>query len=199
MKVCSKCKNLKSKGDFYRDLSKKDGLEGRCKQCAILKASKYNKIHKDEHREIQKRFRESNREKVNLDVKKYATSHRKIIGERRTNREKIDISFKLANCLRSRLTHAIVSGQKAGSAVRDLGCSIEELKKYLESKFQPGMTWDNYSHKGWHIDHIEPLCSFDLTNREQLLKACHYSNLTPLWAKDNHYKIKEDLKKSRNL
>ena len=62
---------------------------------------------------------------------------------------------------------------------------MEELKIYLESKFLPGMTWDNWSKDGWHIDHVVPLASFDLTNKEQFDKACHYTNLQPLWAKDN--------------
>jgi len=47
------------------------------------------------------------------------------------------------------------------------------------------MTWDNWTLDGWHIDHIKPLASFDLTDRKQLLEACHYTNLQPLWAKDN--------------
>jgi hypothetical protein len=81
------------------------------------------------------------------------------------------------------LTHAVRNNQKAGSAVKDLGCSVDELKLYLSSKFADHMSWDNYGE--WHIDHIVPLSSFDLTNREELLKACHYTNLQPLWAKDN--------------
>ena len=66
-----------------------------------------------------------------------------------------------------------------------MGCTISELKSYLESKFQPEMTWDNWALDGWHIDHIKPLVSFDLTDRNQLLESCHYTNLQPLWATDN--------------
>ncbi|MEM4726181.1 MAG: hypothetical protein QXG63_04505 [Nitrososphaerales archaeon] len=56
---------------------------------------------------------------------------------------------------------------------------------YLESKFLPGMTWDNHGRNGWHIDHVRPLSSFDLTDPEQLKQACHYTNLCPMWANDN--------------
>lgn len=68
-----------------------------------------------------------------------------------------------------------------------LSCSdrISIILSMLESKFQPDMNWDNWASDGWHIDHIKPLASFDLTDREQLLIACHYTNLQPLWAKDN--------------
>ena len=95
---------------------------------------------------------------------------------------------KLRCNLRARLYIAINGNYKAGSAVRDLGCSIDELKLYLENKFRPDMTWNNWAHDGWHIDHIKPLASFDLTNRDQFLEACHYTNLQPLWAEENFSK-----------
>jgi hypothetical protein len=96
-----------------------------------------------------------------------------------------DINHRLADNLRSRLRKAIKNNQKTGSAVKNLGCSIKRLKEYLENKFTEGMTWDNYGLKGWHIDHVKPLSSFDLTKAEELKKAVHYTNLQPLWAKDN--------------
>ncbi len=101
------------------------------------------------------------------------------------SKKSITLKDKLKHNLRNRLCVAIKKGYKSGSAVKDLGCSIEELKKHLESKFQPGMTWDNWSRVGWHIDHIKPLASFNLSNPEEFKKACHYTNLQPLWAKDN--------------
>ena len=99
-------------------------------------------------------------------------------------RQKTDINFRLACNLRKRMS-AIIKGQKKGSAVKDLGCSIEQFRIHIESLFQPGMNWDNYGLHGWHLDHKYPLSKFELTNREQFLKACHYTNLQPLWAIDN--------------
>ncbi len=96
-----------------------------------------------------------------------------------------NIHAKLAYVLRRRLKQAIRGNFKSGSAVTDLGCSIAEFKLYIEAKFQPGMTWENRSFSGWHLDHVRPLASFDLTDRSQFLEACHYTNLQPLWASEN--------------
>jgi hypothetical protein len=77
---------------------------------------------------------------------------------------------------------------RAGSAVKDLGCTYEELRAHLEDQFEPGMAWENYGRKGWHIDHVVPLAWFDLTIRDQFLSAVHYTNLQPKWARDNESK-----------
>lgn len=118
-----------------------------------------------------------------------------------SNRMKTNVQYRLACSLRSRLRKALQRNTKVGSPVRDLGCTIPELKFYLEGQFQDGMTWENHSLKGWHIDHKIPLAFFDLTNREQFLKACHYTNLQPLWAKENltkSSKVPEDNQMSNN-
>ena len=67
-----------------------------------------------------------------------------------------------------------------------IGCTGRELVMHLESQFLPGMSWDNRNE--WHIDHIIPLSSFNLLDSIQFSKASHYTNLRPLWAKDNKYK-----------
>jgi len=63
------------------------------------------------------------------------------------------------------------------------GCSVEYLKQHLESQFTEGMSWDNYGK--FHIDHILPCASFDLSKPSEQKKCFHYTNLQPLWAADN--------------
>ena len=99
------------------------------------------------------------------------------------NRYNKDIEYKLRRLLRGRLYSAIQKNVKTGSSIKDLGCSIKELRGHLESQFTEDMTWSN--HGKWHIDHIKPLSSFDLSNRRELHKGCNYKNLQPLWAEDN--------------
>lgn len=98
-------------------------------------------------------------------------------------KRRTDINYRLADILRSRLNGAIRGNFKSGSAVSDLGCSIDYLKKYLESQFKDRMSWENQG--DWHIDHQIPLSIVDLQDRESFLQVTHYTNLQPLWAIDN--------------
>lgn len=101
------------------------------------------------------------------------------------------MQFKLTRILRRRLWKAFKNNHKSDSAIRDLGCSINKLKQHLEAKFKPGMTGSNYSK--WYIDNIIPLSNFNLTNKQNCQKACHYTNLQPLWAKENIIKSNDIL------
>ena len=132
-----------------------------------------------------KRYRDKNKEKIKKYQQNNKQKLRNYMKEYRKEKYDKDIQFRISTILRSRLGKAIKDEFKIGSAIKDLGCSITELKSYLESKFLTGMTWDNYGLDGWHIDHIKPLSAFNLSDRKQILEACHYTNLQPLWAKDN--------------
>lgn len=109
-------------------------------------------------------------------------------GKRFKVRRKTDPAFAMLERLRCRLYLALKwsGAKKAGKTVTMLGCTIPELRKYLQRQFQPGMSWENYG--DWHIDHIRPCCSFDLLDPKQQRACFHFSNLQPLWAKDNFKK-----------
>ena len=72
---------------------------------------------------------------------------------------------------------------KTNKTFNIVGCSPELLKEHLEKQFTESMSWDNHGKFGWHIDHIIPLSS--AKNEEEIYKLCHYTNLQPLWWKEN--------------
>jgi hypothetical protein len=149
----------------------------------------WRETNKDKRKVYEKTYRDLNKDKIKVVKRSYRKLNRDKINKIKRNYRKhklnTDIQYKLSELLRGRLRNALKGICSSGSAVEYLGCTIPELKSYLESKFLPDMTWNNWSFYGWHIDHIKPLASFDLTVKEQLLEACHYTNLQPLWAKDN--------------
>jgi hypothetical protein len=91
----------------------------------------------------------------------------------------------------SRIKTALKNNSKSLHTMELIGCSIKELKEHLEKQFKPGMTWNNHGLYCWHIDHIIPCCNFDLTKIEEQKKCFHYTNLQPLWAKENLTKNKK--------
>jgi hypothetical protein len=93
--------------------------------------------------------------------------------------------YILATTLRKRLLKVLGRKSNRKSSLEFLGCSVEKLREHLQGKFKEGMTWSNHGNGGWHIDHIYPLSKVDLTDKEQLKKAFHYSNLQPLWWREN--------------
>lgn len=65
-----------------------------------------------------------------------------------------------------------------------IGCTVELLRVWLEAKWKPGMTWGNYGER-WHVDHIVPVAEFDLRKETHQRQCFHYSNLQPLWKREN--------------
>lgn len=151
----------------------------------------YYQSHREQRLEYARLWRDRNREKIRQDNARYykerRTQHQSSQLKYQARRRKTDPSFRIACNLRSRIGSFLKykGHQKDSSVTRSLGCSKEELKEHLESRFSDGMSWENYGRTGWHIDHIIPLCELDLTKTDELAKACHYTNLQPLWAVDN--------------
>jgi len=118
------------------------------------------------------------------EYKKYMDRHTIWCRNRRHN----NIGYRVMDNLRSRLNSALKRRNlvKLETTIKLVGCPMPELIKYLENKFKPGMSWKN--RKTWHIDHIIPCISFDLSKLEQQKKCFHYTNLQPLWPTENYRK-----------
>jgi hypothetical protein len=128
--------------------------------------------------------REKNREKKRAQDRDYRRRNAKKCNQYFSDRHRTDPSYRLICNLRTRLNRSIAGNYSTGSAVRDLGCTIEELWVYLESKFQPGMTRENLG-VAWELDHIYPLSKANLQDKAEFLAANNWRNLQPLTPADN--------------
>jgi|SRR5665213_476931 len=201
-KVCNKCTTAKDRADFYPLRAGSNLVRSTCRACVNKVNLEWRKSNRDLHNRLSREWNAShpeqrraynaawakaNPDKMRAKKKRYLASHESEWDRRKST----DVQYKLRTNLRNRLHQAVVNGSRAGSAVSDLGCSVPELKAHLESQFYPHpitgevMTWDNWSPKGWHIDHKKPLKLFDLADREQVLEACNFKNLQPMWAFQN--------------
>jgi hypothetical protein len=181
MKKCAKCGIEKNEEEFYKHKSHKDGLFSICKSCQ----KEYYKNNHEKAKEYQKEYYKNNSEKHKETTKQWRKNNKNKIQAYNTEKYHSDPQFNIALRLRSRLGIALRAqgANKAGRTEELVGLPFEELKKYIESLFIDGMTWEN--RKLWHIDHIKPVSSFDLTNPEEQKKCFHYTNLQPLWAEEN--------------
>lgn len=227
MKTCTRCNVTKTLDKFHKQKCGFHGRTSMCKKCKSKYRKEYRKNNKNVLLEKESEYRKNNKKRVSESNANYYKKHRnKILKQcaqyyvehkeckkkylkqyRLNNKErkrdahqmrlKTDINYRLSCNLRSRLGNIVKQKIKAGSSIDDLGCSIKEFKLYIEQKFYAHMSWDNYG-KTWQLDHILPLLKFDLSIREQFLKACHYKNIQPLLNADHYIKTAHDIRNSQH-
>lgn len=205
-KICSVCKIEQDINSFHRNKNSLDGYKSKCKECRKQESKerylnnieyfeKYKKDNREKILENNKRWKKNNPEYRKEYYKK--NYEKEINYSRIKNKEKKeyfknyikkkyneDLVFSLKVKLNGRLHKVLKRNnfEKKYKFCEILGCSLEEFKLYFESKFTDGMSWDLMG-KEIHIDHIIP-CASDKTE-EEMIKLFHYTNLQPLWAKDN--------------
>ena len=143
----------------------------------------YVKNNKDKKKKWDKKYRDNNKEKISLQRKIYRQKNKQILANYVKSRYQKESNFKLKMVLRHRIYMALKGKVKSKTTKDLLGCTIEELWIHLKKSFKPGMTKENYGK--WHVDHIRPCSSFDLTKPEEQAKCFHYTNLQTLWAHEN--------------
>jgi hypothetical protein len=175
------------------DLSKTGRTKfGDCPQCKNDRQQRRRRLHPEIERGYNKKalkrkmkWEKDNWKKHMESVRRWRASsptYRKY--QRAYNRSPVG---RIAASLRARLRDAMrrANTKQADYTISLLGYSARQLKAHLERLFLPGMSWKNYGFKGWHIDHIKPICTFDLATEEGQRAAFHYTNCQPLWARDN--------------
>lgn len=167
----------------------------------LLMAKEYYVNNKEKVQEYKKNYRLDNQEVLKEKDKNYYNDNKDIISKKqrvyKKNRLKNDSQYKLRENISTLIRNSFLysNHKKSSKTVIILGCSFEEFKLHLESKFEPWMTWDNYGkfnsskQYGWDIDHIIPLSS--AKSEEELVELNHYSNLQPLCSYVNRV-IKRD-------
>ena len=148
-----------------------------------------NNIDIDKSKKQKKEYYQNNKEKIKLKTKLSLNI-----------RLSSDPLFRLNHYLRNAIRYSLKKSgfKKLSKTELILGCSFEEFNKYIESKFEPWMTWDNYGNpkdgvlglnKTWDIDHVIPTSSGK--TEKELLSLNHYTNLQPLCSYNNRF-IKRD-------
>ena len=185
MKFCKGCNQSKALTEFHKRPSTPCGLRSRCKVCCNAAAKKWQQNNREKERARLKKYRENNREKVNASNRKNnkRPEYKKRRNARRRKRYRTDPLYRIKKILRVRLRYALKGKVKSAKTIKLLGCSYSHAKDHLEKQFLPGMTWEN--HGTWHVDHMMPCASFDLTDPEQQRQCFHYTNLQPLWGPEN--------------
>ena len=163
------------------NLTEKQKESKKAQQKEARERRKLNPNYKEKRRTEQRKYKKTTKYKIRAPI--WSKNGLKKKEEWHKNKLKIDPTYRIITNIRSRLNKIIKSKDRKQRS-RDLfGADLEVVRDHLESKFMEGMSWDNYGE--WHIDHIIPISTFDFSVESEIIRACHYTNLQPLWAKDN--------------
>lgn len=192
-KYCKECKRevdaLYYQKNREKVLSRNKSYRIKNRKKVLQKMREYNVKNKENKKITDRKYYIKNKEtRIKYSKLYYEKNKEKILFKNKLYKKeyvKTNLNYKIACLLRKRLCDAVTKKHKNEKTLELLGCSIEQLKIYLESKFTEGMSWNNHGVYGWHIDHIKPCAKFDLTDLEQQKECFHYSNLQPLWAEEN--------------
>jgi hypothetical protein len=184
-KICSKCKIEKDVCEFYKNPKKENEARRTCKICMNKYSTSYSQNNKEKVHKIKQKYVDNNKEKVKKSKKDWFNKNTDYQNKWVIYKYNNEPLFKLINIMRARTRLFFKSKnlKKQNSTLEIIGCAPVLLKEHLENQFTEGMSWDNHGQYGWHIDHIIPLSS--AKTEEEIYKLSHYTNLQPLWAKDN--------------
>jgi len=196
IKVCNCCKIEKDISNYHNHKKFIDNKHPTCKECVKVQSKKYydknreligiktKRVRKTETYQLKRDlYLKENKENINKIKREYKLRHRdRILLEKKDyyNRKKNDPVYALTKRFRNGIYRSLRT-TKTKCSLDILGCTQEEFKTHIESQFTEGMSWDKLSEL--HIDHIIPISSAQTI--DDLYKLNHYTNLQPLWAKDN--------------
>jgi|TARA_R110000803_G_scaffold140242_1_gene206807 hypothetical protein len=142
----------------------------------------YNKEQYLKNIEYHKEYRFKNEEKIKEYKKAYhsRSEYKERRSIRRNNRYQTDVNYRLLSLCRSRLAKAIKGFDKSAPTMKLIGCTPDELRQHIESKFEPWMNWENQGLGGWDIEHIKACFHFNMADPEQQRACFNWSNLQPM-------------------
>jgi ribosome-binding protein aMBF1 (putative translation factor) len=179
-----------------KHISKRKTVNRTCYECERI--GKAKNIPSKQAKEKRKIWEASPRGKTaikNARVRWQANKWKQYDAKKRAD----DPQYLIRKAIRSRMGSARRQRQISGSALQELGCSIDDFISYIESRptWNPEWSWSELG-RLFHLDHIRPLGSFDLADRTQFLTAVHYTNMQPLSTDEHKRKTIEDLRLIRS-
>jgi hypothetical protein len=201
-KICTKCRISKPASEFYPHKGRRGGLFSSCKKCNKL----YRQAHRKEIKERSHNYYIRNRQKVRERNKQWQQANREKVRVqdirwREEHPDKWRETWKKSQAkrmgtIRGRLTQIMsnavrdsLTGRKKSRTWQSLvGYTTEDLKRHIEKRFLPGMSWGN--RHLWEIDHIVPLAAFNFQTSDDIdfKRAWNLKNLRPLWKSVNRSK-----------